>query len=80
MPNYNADMDAADKEAEKLLLVIPTGEPDVPLTVQLGSWGSILGRWEGDWRHGASSISDKDPIAWATVPEIDAGLYERLSA
>jgi hypothetical protein len=78
--NYNSDMNAADKEAE-LLLVIPTGDPECPLTVELGWWNPDAGRWEGEWRFtvedgGAPSVlSAMDPIAWAALPPLDEYLY-----
>jgi hypothetical protein len=72
--NYNPDMTAADKEAESLLLVVPTNDPLIPLTVELGRWDQSDERWEGEWRYTDAGYDDNDPIAWAGVPEIDAEL------
>lgn len=86
MPNYNPDMTAADQTAENLLLVVPTGDAKSPLMVELGRWNADAGRWEGEWRFtvtdtGAPTpLADMDPVAWATVPEIDASLLEGLAA
>jgi hypothetical protein len=84
--NYTPDMTAADKEAESLLLVVPTGDAECPLTVELGRWDAAEDRWEGEWRHTETldrvptALSQNDPIAWAEVPEIDAGLYPHAGA
>lgn len=74
--NYNTDMDAAHKTAETLLLVIPTGDADHPLTVEIGNWDGE--EWTGEWRHTEMAYCENDPIAWAPVPEIDAELYARF--
>lgn len=82
--NYNPDMSAADKEADNLLLVIPTGDPDHPLMVEQGRWDADDQRWEGEWRHWCTDETHaqpvaaalNDPIAWAAIPEIDASLFQ----
>lgn len=74
MTNYNPDMTAADQTAESLLLVVPTGDAEAPLCVELGRWDNDAKRWEGEWRHVDGLISDNDPIAWAAVPAIDDSL------
>jgi hypothetical protein len=78
--NYNPDMSAADKDAESLLLVVPTGNPEYPLGVELGRWDTADVRWEGEWRHVDGPISGNDPIAWAAIPEIDDSLYPKSAA
>jgi hypothetical protein len=78
--NYNPDMSAADQAAESLLLVVPTGDAEAPLCVELGRWDTDAGRWEGEWRHVDGPIAAGDPIAWAVVPEIDDELYPQSGA
>lgn len=94
--NYNPDMSAgvaavADKPiGTDILLVVPTGEDDCPLTVTMGYWDPATERWEGDWRHfcvydeGGPSheptdMAGNDPIAWAFPPEIDPELYALIA-
>lgn len=85
--NYNPDMSAADKESESLLFVVPTGDADTPLTIELGYWDAAANRWTGEWRHTEdpethelSMLAQNDPIAWAPVPEIDDSLYPKSAA
>lgn len=77
--NYNPDMSAADKEAESLLLVVPTGNSEHPLMVELGRWDENTEEWTGEWRH-TDEHEESDPIAWAAIPEIDPGLYPKTEA
>jgi hypothetical protein len=58
----------------ELLLLVPTGETETPLTREVGWWDAELKRWEGDWRYydGPVGYAKAEPIGWAELPEIDA--------
>jgi hypothetical protein len=75
--NYNSNMAAPDKDADQLLLVVPTGDGTGYCTVEFGYWDHQERRWTGEWRYTEladgvpTAQSTRDPIGWAKVPEID---------
>jgi hypothetical protein len=74
MTSYNRDMDAAPLD-ELLLLLVPTGDPSYPITVEIGSWDERQQRFVGSWRwydeDEEGNYPNSDPIAWREIPEID---------
>lgn len=91
--NYNPDMAAgiaavSDKPVgTDILLVIPTGEDEYPLAVEMGYWDPAMGSWQGEWRHRCTDEAcqeptiqaGNDPIAWAFPPEIDPDLHALIA-
>lgn len=91
--NYNPDMSAAiaavaDKPVgTDILLVVPTGEDECPLTVTMGYWEPALESWQGEWRYCCTdeacqeptAMAGNDPIAWAFPPEIDPELHALIA-
>jgi hypothetical protein len=80
MSKYDRAMDKAHLDGRELLLLVPTGDPDAPLTQEVGWWDEELDRWEGDWRYydGDGGYADREPIAWANLPVIDQAFYDQI--
>jgi hypothetical protein len=80
MSKYDRTMDNAHQDGRELLLLVPTGDPDAPLTQEVGWWDEELDRWEGDWRYydGDGGYADREPIAWADLPAIDQEYYDQI--
>jgi hypothetical protein len=79
--NYSAEMNRGPRDCE-LLLVVPTGEIETPLTREVGWWDAKLRRWEGDWRYydGPDGYAKAEPVGWAELPEIDGSFLEVVVA
>jgi hypothetical protein len=82
MANFTAGLDKAPRDGRELLLVVPTGEKEMPLTREVGWYDGELRRWEGDWRYyeGEGGYARAEPIAWAELPSIDEALFHSLKA
>jgi len=88
MTTWNADMSAAPKDAEMVLVLIPTGDDECPYLLELAQWNDLNSdeeRWDGIWRHmvgGFDGINDREPFAWALPPDVtdDLAALARKSA
>ena len=71
--NWNRDLDEAPQDGTELLLLIPTGDPDMPLAADVGMWDQNMGQWAGPWRNsdGEGAYPHAEPIAWAYLPDYD---------
>lgn len=66
--NFNTDMSAAPRD-EVLVLAIPSGDAEEPVSLFTGSWDDEEGRWYGAWCE-LEDLADFDPVGWAATPEV----------
>jgi hypothetical protein len=88
MLTYSRDMEAGKKasQEDRIILLIPTGDPEAPISAEIGIWDERLQRFEGEWRYVEVQQDDdplvdfakSDPIAWCHVPAIPADIMDQI--
>jgi hypothetical protein len=85
-PYFSTNMDEAPKDGTPVLLLVPTGDSEDPLAVEMGYWDATENRWTGEWRHEVTKegsdtpteYAKTDPVGWGDVPEIEPAVYRAL--
>jgi hypothetical protein len=74
-------MARAPRDGTQILVVVATGDPQVPLEAELVWWAEDLRRWEGDFRYDNTegNYARAEPLAWAPLPPIPEDLIALLT-
>lgn len=67
---YSTDMGAAPRDGTRFVVLVPTGDADMPVSEEMASWDVGLERFEGEWRYVEAPWAAHDPIAWLSLPDI----------
>lgn len=75
---WDTDMESGQSEGA-VLLKVPTGDPEEPISYEIGEWDEDEQRWHGAWRNTEGEEGDyskQEPVAWCYLPDVDDDIAE----